>query len=111
MIKIEKLNTTIPTDKHGFANTADESFYDALVTRKRSVICLPEYGTDFLKRKHRVLNSSSLIDFRRDFRDACNFDPRLHFQDVKFDVNEMSAGVVKFDVYLSVGIISGRLVA
>jgi len=111
MIKIEHLETTIYIDKDGYSNTPDESFYDALTTRKKSVICNPDYGTDFVKRKHRNLDSSTLIDFRRDFKNACSFDPRLNFQDVKYDLVEMSIGVVRFDVYLSVGIISGRLVA
>ena len=111
MIKVERLNTTIPTDADGYAVTPEDSFYHALTTQKGSVIGYPEYGTDFKKRKHRMLTNSTIIDYKRDLRDACSFDPRLKFQSVELDTSEITAGVVKFDVYLNTGVISGRLVA
>jgi len=111
MIKIQNLQTTIPTDRHGFAVDPVESWLDALMTRPRMVIGKEKYGTPFPTRKHRTLNQSSIIDFKRDFKDACAFDPRLGFDNVKFDLSEASIGVVKFDVYLSIGVISGELVA
>jgi len=111
MIKVERLDTTIPTDADGYAVTPEDSFYHALTTSKGTVIGFEEYGTNFKKRKHRMLTTSTLIDYKRDLRDACEFDPRLTFQSVELDVSELSAGVVRFDVYLSTGVISGRLVA
>ena len=111
MIKVEALNTTIPTDLQGYAVTPEESYYHALTTPKGSVIGLPKYGTNFKKRKHRTLNNATLIDYRRDLADACEFDPRLTLLDVKLDTSEIAAGIVTFDVFLSIGTISGRLVA
>jgi len=111
MIKIQNLKTTIPTDRYGFAVDPVESWLDALMTRPRMVIGKEEYGTPFPSRKHRSLNQLSIIDFRRDFKDACAFDPRLGFDNVEFDLSEASIGVVKFDVYLNIGVISGELVA
>ena len=111
MIQIERLDTTIPTDADGFAVSAEDSFYHALTTAKGTVIGLPAYGTDFKKRKHRMLTTSTLIDYKRDLRDACNFDPRLIFQKADLDLSALSAGIVQFDVYLNIGVISGRLVA
>ena len=111
MIKIQSLATTIPTDSNGFAVTPVDSWLDALMTRPRMVIGKPEYGTLFPTRKHKTFNQSAVIDFRRDFRDACAFDPRLNFQDVKFDLSEMSIGIIGFDVHLDIGLISGRAIA
>jgi len=111
MIKIERLDTTIPTDSDGYTVTPEESFYHALTTAKGSVIGFPEYGTDFKKRKHRTLTISSLIDYKRDLRDACSFDPRLGFQSVELDTSRLNEGAVQFNVKLTVGTISGRLVA
>jgi len=111
MIKIENLRTTIPTDGFGFAVTPVDSWLDALMTRPRMVIGKPEYGTLFPTRKHRNLAQGTLIDYRRDFKDACKFDPRLKFQGVRFDVSEVSIGIVYFEVTLSTGVIAGELVA
>jgi len=109
MIKIEILDTTIPTDGFGYAVSPIDSWTDALMTKLRSVVHLPTYGTLFPTRKHRTLNDSSMIDIRRDFKDACNFDPRLSFQKAFFDLSEMHIGTVKFNVHLNVGVISGVL--
>jgi hypothetical protein len=111
MIKIVNLNTTIPTDSNGYAVTPIDSWIDALMTRPRMVIGKPNYGTPFPTRKHRSLGNGELIDFRRDFKDACVFDPRLTFEKVDFDLSQVNSGTVGFDVHLSVGIISGELIA
>jgi hypothetical protein len=111
MIKIQNLQTTIPTDAFGFAVTPTDSWIDALMTRPRAVIGEPSYGTLFPTRKHRSLGNGALIDYRRDFKDACAFDPRLSFKTVDFNLSEMSAGVVKFKVHLGIGVISGELAA
>lgn len=111
MIKIQNLKTTIPTDKHGYAVEPSESWLDALMTRPRIVIGKPSYGTLFSTRKHRSLSNGAIIDFRRDFRDACKFDSRISFKNVNFDLTQVSAGIVGFRVFLNIGTISGELVA
>jgi len=111
MIKVEKLRTTIPTDGFGFAVTPVDSWLDALMTRPRMVIGEPKYGTLFPTRKHRTLAQSTLIDYRRDFKDACAFDPRLTFEGVQFYLSEISVGKVGFEVRLKTGVIAGELVA
>jgi hypothetical protein len=111
MIKVEALDTTIPTDLDGFAVDPVESFYDALTTKRGSVIGNYKYGTEFHKRKHRALTTATLIDYKRDLRDACGFDPRLSFQRADLDLTQINEGVVMFDVYVGIGRISGRLVA
>ena len=111
MIKIANLNTSIPTDSNGYAVTPIDSWLDALMTRPRMVIGKPTYGTPFPTRKHRSLGNGELIDFVRDFKDACAFDPRLTFEKVDFDLSQVSSGTVGFDVHLGIGVISGELVA
>lgn len=111
MIKIEKLDTTILTDDFGYAVSAVDSWLDALMTRPNMLIAKHEYGTGFSMHKHRSLNQGTLIDFRRDFKDACNFDPRLSFNSVDFYIDKIAIGIVAFDVYLSIGAISGELVS
>ena len=111
MIQVEILDTTIPTDRHGYAVTPVDSYYHALTTPKGSVIGLPSYGTDFRKRKHRTLNNATILDYKRNLADACAFDPRLHLEEVRLDTTQLQDGEVRFDIFLSIGVISGRLAA
>jgi len=111
MIKIENLKTTIPTDKHGYAVAPVDSWLDALMTRPRAVVHNLEYGTLFPTRKHRGLGNGTLIDIKRDFKDACKHDPRLELISVDFNLSQASVGVVGFAVHLSTGIIQGDLAA
>ena len=100
---IEILDTTIPTDKDGYAVTAVDSFIDGLTTPRYSVIEEPHYGTDLHKLKHRSFSSGWIIDLRRCLKDACIFDPRLVFADAHIDASNIAEGKVLFDVILGSG--------
>lgn len=110
MIKVKMLDTTIPTDIHGYAVSADQSFYDALTTPKGSVVG-SRYGTDFHKYKHRSLSTGTLIDMKRCLRDACVHDPRLSFQKAELDLTDIYDSIARFEVHTVNGIITGELTA
>jgi len=95
------LNSTFTLDLEGYAITAVDSFVDALTTQKSSLICNMNYGTDWYKLKHRRFDSSWKIDARRYCKDACAFDDRLDFEDVKFSYLDGDTAKVIISVYIS----------
>jgi len=104
---IEIIDSTLPLGLDGYAVTAEDSFSDALMTIKGSVIGKPDYGTNLLRLKHREFNSSWIIDFKRCLKDACKHDPRLKFKSASVNASNVGAGRFYFDVNIATCIIKG----
>jgi len=89
--------------------SVEDSFKDALMTLKGSVIGKPDYGTNLQRLKHRSFNSEWVIDFRRCLKDACKHDPRLEFKGADIDSSRAGEGVIKYKVYIVNYIIEGAV--
>ena len=89
--------------------SVEDSFKDALMTLKGSVIGKPDYGTDLPRLKHRSFNSEWVIDFRRCLKDACKHDPRLKSKGADIDSSRAGDGVIGYKVYTTDYIIEGAI--
>jgi len=89
--------------------SVEDSFKDALMTLKGSVIGKPDYGTDLTRLKHRSFDSEWVIDFRRCLKDACKHDPRLKFKGADIDSSRAGEGVIEYKVYIANYIIEGAV--
>lgn len=89
--------------------SVEDSFRDALMTLKGSVIGKPDYGTDLPRLKHRSFNSEWVIDFRRCLKDACKHDPRLKFKGADIDSSRAGEGVISYKVYIDSYIVEGAI--
>jgi len=83
--------------------TPEESFMDAFGTPRGTVIGNYIYGTFAHKLKHRPFNTDYVIEMRRAFKDACSFDPRLNFMGASYDIKNLTAGIVLFNVDIGIG--------
>jgi hypothetical protein len=98
---INIIESTLPLGLDGYAVSCEDSFMDALLTSKNTVVGNLDYGTDWKKLKHRSYNNSWKIDARRYCKDACSHDPRLTFEDVQFDESEIESGKTFLNIYIS----------
>ena len=89
--------------------SVEDSFKDALMTLKGSVIGKPDYGTELTRLKHRSFDSEWVIDFRRCLKDACKHDPRLKFKGADIDSSRAGEGVIEYKVYIANYIIEGAV--
>ena len=104
---IDILNSTLPLGLDGYAVSSEDSFIDALMTLKGSVIAKPDYGTNLLRLKHRSFDNAFIIELRRCLKDACKHDPRLDFKSASISQRNVGAGRVYFDVYIGNYILKG----
>ncbi len=95
------INSSIPISEGHFEVSAEDSFINALTTRRGSVYANPTYGTDFYLLRHRNVNAEWLIDFRRYVKDACSFDPRLLVENIEIEDSSVATGEIFFSIYLS----------
>ena len=104
-----EINESLELSNDGYAVTIGDSFIHALTTKKKSVIGHYEYGTYVYKLKHRPFDSSWIIDFKRCCKDACKWDERLIFNGVTVESNEISTGVISFDLAIGQLILKGSI--
>jgi phage baseplate assembly protein W len=90
-----------------YAVSIEDSFKDALMTPKGSVIGKPEYGTNLFELKHKPFNSEWLIDFRRCLKDACKHDERLKFKGADISSLDEQNSLVSYVVYIKNNVIRG----
>ena len=109
MLDITIIESQLPIGNNivGYAISPEDSFMDTLSTPRGSLIGNYNYGTDLHKLKHRSFNNEWILDAKRAFKDACNYDKRLSFKSINFDSSNVSSGKIAFYLELKDGYVNG----